>query len=310
MNGGSYIIRTYSPDDFDKYLQLHVESEQLEPSGRFISAQGLEDNLGRPGFAPQKDLFVAEFNAKLVGYLSVTLEPGIQRALLQGRVHPRHRRKGIATKLFSSSMQRVKASGVRAGQISVLENNAAAKSLLTKLECQIIRNFFEMKLDIHNTRLPAARRDSITSRTLKPVEENLLTEIQNRCFTGTWGFNPNTTEEIAYRLNMQDRSPDDVILTFLEDRLAGYCWTLINAGENAKREKKKGLIHMLGVDPDYRNREIGKAILLNGLENLRGKGVDIVELTVDSQNPAACSLYESVGFEVYAKTEWYEKTVV
>ena len=310
MNGGSYIIRTYSPDDFDKYLQLHVESEQLEPSGRFISAQGLEDNLGRPGFAPQKDLFVAEFNAKLVGYLSVTLEPGIQRALLQGRVHPRHRRKGIATKLFSSSMQRVKASGVKAAQISVLENNTAAKSLLTKLECQLIRNFFEMKLDIHNTRLPAARRDSITSRRLKPVEENLLTEIQNRCFTGTWGFNPNTTEEIACRLNMQGRSPDDVILTFLEDRLAGYCWTLINAEENAISVKNKGLIHMLGVDPDFRNQEIGKAILLNGLEDLKGKDVDIVELTVDSQNPAACSLYESVGFEVYAKTEWYEKAVV
>jgi mycothiol synthase len=310
MADGYYIIRNYSSDDFDKYLQLHAESEQLEPSGRFISAQDLSDNIGRPGFAPQKDLFVAEFNAALVGYLSVTLEPGIQRALLEGLVHPRHRRKGIATKLFSSSMQRVKASGVKAGQISVLENNAAAKSFLTKLECQFIRNFFEMRLDIHNTRLPAARRDSITSRRLKPMEENLLTEIQNRCFTGTWGFNPNTTEEIAYRLNMQGRSPDDVILTFLEDRLAGYCWTLINAEENEKREKKKGLIHMLGVDPEYRNQEIGKAILLNGLEGLKGKGVDIVELTVDSENMAACSLYESVGFEVYAKTEWYEKAVI
>jgi mycothiol synthase len=310
MADGSYIIRNYSSDDFDKYLQLHAESEQLEPSGRFISAQDLSDNIGRPGFAPQKDLFVAEFNAALVGYLSVTLEPGIQRALLEGLVHPRHRRKGIATKLFSSSMQRVKASGVKAGQISVLENNAAAKSFLTKLECQFIRNFFEMRLDIHNTRLPAARRDSITSRRLKPVEENLLTEIQNRCFAGTWGFSPNTIEEIAYRLSMQGRSPDDVILTFLEDRLAGYCWTLINAEENEKREKKKGLIHMLGVDPEYRNQEIGKAILLNGLEGLKGKGVDIVELTVDSENMAACSLYESVGFEVYAKTEWYEKAVI
>jgi mycothiol synthase len=67
---------------------------------------------------------------------------------------------------------------------------------------------------------------------------------------------------------------------------------------------------MLGVDPDYRNQEIGKAVLLNGLEDLKGKGVDIVELTVDSQNPAACSLYESVGFEIFARTEWYEKVVI
>jgi mycothiol synthase len=64
---------------------------------------------------------------------------------------------------------------------------------------------------------------------------------------------------------------------------------------------------MLGVDPDYRQQEIGKAILLNGLEDLKRRGVKIVELTVDSENPAACALYESVGFEVYARLEWYEK---
>jgi ribosomal protein S18 acetylase RimI-like enzyme len=166
-----------------------------------------------------------------------------------------------------------------------------------------------MKLDFNNIQLPAAGQGHTTSRRLKQGEEKLLTEIQNRSFADTWGFNPNTEEEIACRLNMHGRSPDDVTLTYLNDKLVGYCWIIINAEANAKRAQNKGLIHMLGVDPDYRRQEIGKAILLNGLEDLKNKGVDIVELTVDSENPAACSLYESVGFEVYAKTEWYEKTV-
>ena len=309
MASGSYTIRNYIPDDFDKYLQLKVESEQLDPSGRFISAQDLSDNLGRPNFAPQKDLFFAEFNGKLIGYLSVILEPGIQRALLEGLVHPRHRRKGLATKLFSSSMQRIRESGIKASQISVSETNSAAKNLLNHLAFSFIRYFFEMQLDINNTRLPAVRQGPTTIRMLRPGEEDLLTQIQNRCFADTWGFNPNTTEEITYRLNMHDRSPEDVVLTYMEEKPVGYCWIIINAEENAKREKNKGLIHMLGVDPDYRKQEIGKAILLNGLEDLKAKGVDIVELTVDSENLAACSLYESVGFEVYAKTQWYEKAV-
>ena len=308
MAGGSYIIRNYSSDDFDKYLQLRVESEQLDPSERFISARDLSDNLGRPNFAPQKDLFVAEFDGKLVGYLSVTLEPGIQRALLEGLVHPQHRRKGVATKLLTSGMQRVEESGIKASQISVSETNSAAKGLLNHLAFSFIRYFFEMQLDIQNIQLPAVRQGPITSRKLRPGEENLLTQIQNRCFADTWGFNPNMTEEITYRLNMHGRSPQDVVLTYLEDKPVGYCWTIINAEENAKREKSKGLIHMLGVDPDYRKQEIGKAILLNGLEDLKHKGVDTVELTVDSENPAACSLYESVGFEVVARTQWYEKS--
>ena len=78
---------------------------------------------------------------------------------------------------------------------------------------------------------------------------------------------------------------------------------------NKNNAKWIGLVHMLGVDPAYRQQEIGKSVLLNGLEDLKAKGIDIVELTVDSENPAACSLYESVGFEVIARLTWYEKLV-
>jgi mycothiol synthase len=309
MAGGAYIIRNYSSNDFSRYVQLHVESEQLEPSGPFISAQRLSDNLGRPNFSPETELFIAEIDGKLVGCLSVTLEPEIQRALLDGLVHPLHRRAGIATELFSKSLQRIRKSGIKSVQASVLETNTAAKGLLNQLSFTFIRHFLEMRLNITGLRLPAARQDPITSRRLKNGEEVLLAELQNRCFGDSWGFNPNTTEEIAYRLNMHGRSPDDVTLTFLEDKPVGYCWTIIDAAENETREKSKGLIHMLGVDPDYRQQEIGRAILLNGLQDLKSRGVDIVELTVDSQNLAACSLYESVGFAVYAKTEWYERMV-
>ena len=309
MAGRSYIIRNYSSNDFDKYVQLHVESEKLEPSGRFISAQGLSDMLGRPNFAPETDLLVAELSGNLVGCLSVTLEPGIQRALLDGLVHPLHRHKGIATELLSSGVKRISKSGIRSAQVSVLETNASAKGLLNHLRFTFIRNFFEMRLDINSVQLPTARQSATNSRRLRQSEENLLTKLQNRCFADSWGFNPNTEEEIAYRLNMHGRSPEDVILTYTDDKPVGYCWIIINAEENAKREKCKGLIHMLGVDPDYRQQEIGRAILLNGLDDLKARGVDIVELTVDSENPAACALYESVGFEIYARLEWYQKNV-
>ncbi|MGD9079340.1 MAG: GNAT family N-acetyltransferase [Desulfobacterales bacterium] len=309
MAGRSYIIRNYSSNDFDKYVQLHVESEKLEPSGHFISAQGLSDMLGRPNFAPETDLLVAELSGNLVGCLSVTLEPGIQRALLDGLVHPLHRRKGIATEILSSGVKRIGKSGIRSAQVSVLETNASAKGLLNHLRFTFIRNFFEMRLDINSVQLPTARQSATNSRRLRQGEENLLTELQNRCFADSWGFNPNTEEEIAYRLNMTGRSPDDVILTCLNDQPVGYCWSIINVAENKKRKKSNGLIHMLGVVPKYRQQEIGKAILLNGLDDLKARGVDIVELTVDSENPAACALYESVGFEVYATAEWYEKMV-
>jgi mycothiol synthase len=309
MAGGSFTIRNYASDDFDKYLRLQVESEQLDPSGRFISAQSLADNLGRPNFRAQQDLFVADSDDKLIGCLGVTIEPGIQRALLDGLVHPLHRRRGIATELVSNGLQRVKAAGIKSAQISLSETNASARRLADRIGFTFIRDFFKMRLDMNSTRMPAAGKNAAASRRLKPGEEILLTEIQNRCFAGTWGFNPNTEEEIAYRLNMHGCSPDDVMLTYLQDILVGYCWTIINAEENALRKQSKGLIHMLGVDPAFRGQEIGKLILLNGLKDLKAKGVDIVELTVDSENQAACSLYASAGFEVFATTQWYEKKI-
>jgi mycothiol synthase len=309
MASRSLNIRTYCDEDFDRYVRLHVESEQLDPRGRFVSAQNLADDLKRPNFRPQTDLWVADLNGKLVGCLSVTLESGIGRALLEGLVLPLQRRKGIATALFAGAWQRVMLAGMKSAQINVRETNLAAKNLLNKLGFTFIRFFIEMQLDIERARRPAIGQGTTSSRRLRPGEEKLLTDIQNRCFADTWGFNPNTEEEITYRLNMHGRCPQDVTLTYLGDRPIGYCWTIINADENASRKTSRGWIHMLGVDPDYRQKDIGKAILSNGLEDLRARGIDIVELTVDSENPAARSLYESVGFKIYAKTVWYEKRV-
>jgi ribosomal protein S18 acetylase RimI-like enzyme len=64
---------------------------------------------------------------------------------------------------------------------------------------------------------------------------------------------------------------------------------------------------MLGVDPDYRERGIGRIALLAGLNYLKSKGASIAEITVDSENKAARALYDSVGFRRWSGSLWYEK---
>jgi mycothiol synthase len=312
MSGGNLIIRNYSDHDFNRYVAFHVEAEQLDPRGRYVSAQTLQDDLQHPRFKPQTDLWLADLNGKLVGSLAATREPEIGRALLDGCIHPQYRRRGIASKLLNATMKQIRASGIESAQVSILDTNTGAKKLLKNLGFAFIRYFVEMQLRLGGKKLQPSiiGVDDISGRPLKPHETRLLTDVQNRCFAGTWGFSPNTEEEIAYRLNMKGRSPQDVTLTFMNDLPIGYCWAIVNAEENESRGKKKGMIHMLGVDPDYRQKDIGKIILQNGLADLRARGVDMVQLTVDYENPAACSLYESVGFTVYAKTEWYEKPVI
>ena len=113
-------------------------------------------------------------------------------------------------------------------------------------------------------------------------------------------------EEIVYRTNLSNHYPEDVILAYDGDKPTGYCWARIC--ETATGEIK-GQIFMLGVDPDYRGRGIGKGVLWAGLAYLKSKGLHTAELTVDSENKAACALYHSVGFKVRTSSLWYEKVI-
>ncbi len=67
---------------------------------------------------------------------------------------------------------------------------------------------------------------------------------------------------------------------------------------------------MMGVDPEYRSKGIGKKVLLAGLRYLRCNNIYRVELTVDKENLAARGLYESVGFKESMILEWYEKKLI
>ena len=66
---------------------------------------------------------------------------------------------------------------------------------------------------------------------------------------------------------------------------------------------------MMGVDPHYRGRGVGKRVLVAGLAYLKSKGLRVAELTVDSENDVACALYHSIGFEICDTSLWYEKTL-
>jgi mycothiol synthase len=301
-----FTIRNYRPRDFKSYVRLHIETEQLDRSGRYISTRRLAEDLAQPNFAPEENIFVAESNGSLVGYAGLNLEPDTGRALLSGLVHPRHRRKGAASMLFARARQRAVKAGSTALQISVPHTNLAAKKTLERLGLRYIRKFFELQLDPDNFQLPTINPGKYINRSLLRGEEGHLTALQNRCFAGSWGFNPNTAAEIVYWLNMSGCAPDDVIMVYFQDTPVGYCWTRLDPAKDKAGAKDKGLIHMLGVDPDFRQKGIGSIALAAGIAYLKGQGVKTVMLTVDGQNPAALALYESAGFSMYSKTEWYE----
>ncbi len=308
MSNSPYTIRNYQPKDFDKYVLLNLEAEKLEPTGRCISLQVIAERLGRPNYSPEQDLFIVEMDGDIVGYMDVTSELKIEQVILDCWIRPEHRKRGLATKLLGYATNRAKKLGAKVAHVNIVEDNLVAQRVLSRLGFSLIRRFLELRLDIADVRWPDTNQAALECRYLQRGEEDKLTKIQNRAFTGTWGYNPNTLEEITYHINLSTCSPEDIVLIYEGDKVIGYCWTGVVCEGEAISERK-GRIFMLGVDPDYKGKGTGKKVLLAGLAHLKSKSLQIAELTVDSENKAARALYKSIGFKVQTSSYWYEKVI-
>jgi len=307
MNNFLYTIRSYRPADFNKFVRLVTEAEKLEPAGRSVSPKVIAERLNWPNYSPEQDLFLVETAKNIVGYMDVTPELAIGRVILDCWVHPEHRRRGLAAKLLGCAAHHARELGAGAAHVNVANDNIAARSVLSRSGFKCVRRFLELKLDMAKVSQQDAARAAQMCRHLRRGEEDKLTRIQNRSFAGSWGYNPNTVETITYRANLGTCSPEDVILASEGDRVTGYCWTETTAEWGAAGSERKGRIYMIGVDPDYRGRGVGKRVLLASLAYLKGKNLLVTELTVDSDNESALALYRSIGFELRTGSLWYEK---
>ena len=274
-----------------------------------ISAQDVIEGLGRPHHFPENDLFIADRAGDMVGYVDVTAELDIGRVVFSCLVHPEHSGESVAMKLIGRAISRARELRVKRVHVNVPEGSVGARKLFTKIGFRFIRRFLELDLDLSEVYVPNTDRIESRYRHLKRGDEDKLVQIQNRSFADTWGFNPNTVEEIVYRTGLPNCSPEDIILVCDGDNVIGYCWTRIYVGEAELTINRKGRIYMLGVDPDHRGRGVGKEVLMAGLAYLRSKDVGIVELTVDGKNEAARALYGSAGFRVRTRSLWYERAL-
>ena len=263
----------------------------------------------RPGYQPSEDLFLADVDGAIIGYLDVTAELGIGRVVLDYWVHPSYSPGPILMKLLHRALERARKLGARKAHVSVPSDKLAEAELLLSSGFNEVRRHYEFRLDVSEVNLGAADRLNSACRHLEAGEEERLVQIQNRCFAGTWGYNPNTIEDIAWRLGIKGNSPDDVIFRWDGTKLIGYCWTVADCGQAPSTGRNKGRIYMMGVLPTHRHRGVGKKLLQAGLSHLKSKGREIIDITVDSKNKAAVKLYESEGFQLYEETLWYERII-
>ncbi|MGC8498719.1 MAG: GNAT family N-acetyltransferase [Acidimicrobiales bacterium] len=74
------------------------------------------------------------------------------------------------------------------------------------------------------------------------------------------------------------------------------CWTKVR--DRAASASRVGEIYAVSVDPRWRGRGLGRAMVVAGADALHHQGVDTALLFVERDNVVARALYASLGFEV------------
>ncbi len=125
------------------------------------------------------------------------------------------------------------------------------------------------------------------------AEISALTELHNACFVGSWGFSPNTVDEISGRTVADAPGTGGAPILTLRDAFSGemtaYIWVSLHKGD--------GRIEMVGVHPSARGKGLGRVIFDAGARRLLDLGAEALVLDVDSENPPAIRIYESIGLK-------------
>lgn len=88
--------------------------------------------------------------------------------------------------------------------------------------------------------------------------------------------------------------------------LAGFVWTKVHRDATPPL----GEIYVIGVDPAYQGRGLGRDLTLVGLDWLhRERAIDVGMLYVDGTNAAAIAMYEKLGFTTHHTDRAFVGTV-
>lgn len=294
-------IRNFTWTDLESYADLISAAGKADGSGKLLSLREAEEFLRQPNLRPEVDCFVTEIGGELAGYALVVPELAIGRTIIEGVVHPSHRGKGVGRELLRHALRHSKGLGANLSHVSTSPQDIATQRLLGRAGLSETKRQWQLRLDPK----VLARGKSSAGYEVRPMiagQEVLLADLQNRAFTGSWGFAPNVPEELVYRTRMSGGRPEETLFLFVGEEPLAYCWTRITEAGN----EPIGIVWMIGTAPEARGRGFGRTMLVESIDSLLRRGASSVELTVYQDNVPAVELYRAVGFRERGEIIWYE----
>ena len=269
---------------------------------------------------PERDVFMVEVDSALVGYQRTWWRldsDGHYLYSLAGHVTPAFRRQGLGRQLLARGEQRLRqvaalhpAVAPRFFQSFTSVTREGKVALLEQEGYTAIRHFYEMIRpdldDLPAVTLPAG----LELRPVEPEHMRLIWDANAEAFRDHWGHVALTEEDYQGFLSQphQDTTLWQVAWDTASNQVAGVAINLIDGGVNAEFQRHIGYVDDLSVRRPWRQRGLGRALLIASLHAFKTRGMTTAGLGVDAENPSgALGLYESVGFEQKEHSLAYRK---
>ena len=223
------------------------------------------------------------------------LDPGTAFSTGQLVVHPRERRRQVATTLI----RRLLAETPNRLQVWAVGDTPAAQALARRVGLVPARTLLVMRRPLDEPLPEPKLPDGVTVRTFVPGrDEGGWLAVNARAFASHPEQGAITADDLALRMAEDWFDAGGFFLAEHDGTVVGFHWTKRHPGA-------LGEVYVLGVDPDAGGRGLGKALLDIGLRHLRAVGDTEVELYVEGDHAGAVALYRGRGFRTASRDVMY-----
>lgn len=291
--------------DEEAYVRIYNAAFSDYDDIRTMTVEEMKKNEASPSFSEVGILF-AEWNGETAGMVDAYVdklreeEKGFIQSLA---VLPGFRRKGIARALVKKALESLKNRNMKFAEAWAQSGRQGCIHIFESFRFKSIRCTSMMKKSLGGIPSGIGENMKIDLREMQLKNNDdiaLLNRLDNEAFREHFNYRPRSIEETKYNLL---ESPwfqnQKAFFAVFEAQPVGYIITAIDVKLIEEKGDKYGWIWDIGVLKPFRRKGIGIRLMIQGLQVLKGQGMEDALLYVDDQNPTgAIKLYEKTGFRV------------
>jgi len=276
-------IRSFVEEEDEVWIRIHNEAYKEYEDFRPDTMEDMEVWKKSPNF-DSTGMFIAELDGKPAGAANAYLDRkrkekmGFLRAL---GVVPEFRKRGVGRRLVETAIESLKERGMESVQGWTREGKLACKSLLEGMEFDLVRVFSTMRRDLERIPYNIGEHKKLRMSEIKMNMDDikLLNWLNNETFKEHFNFRPYTVEETQFWV--KNRPWCDILgifFSYLDGKPVGYAEAGIDSKFIEHKGIRRGWIMSIEVLKPNRIRGIGTALMQQGMEFLKSKGMTDVEL--------------------------------